>query len=99
MKIIKYTLLSIFIASLTVSCDDFLSFSPSDQILTGDAFQSPADIETGLYGLYNRFGFWPFMGRNVVALHRSKIGDIGVKDLQLGTWRYLSEKEVEKLKK
>lgn len=68
MKIIKYTLLSIFIASLTVSCDDFLSFSPSDQILTGDAFQSPADIETGLYGLYNRFGFWPFMGRNVVAL-------------------------------
>lgn len=39
------------------------------------------------------------VGRNVVALHRSKIGDIGVKDLQLGTWRYLSEKEVEKLKK
>lgn len=38
------------------------------------------------------------VGRNVVALHRSKIGDIGVKDLQLGTWRYLSEKEVEKLK-
>lgn len=38
------------------------------------------------------------VGRNVVALHRSKIGDICVKDLQLGTWRYLSEKEVEKLK-
>lgn len=38
------------------------------------------------------------VGRNVVALHRSKIGDIGVKDLQLGTWRFLSEKEVEKLK-
>ena len=38
------------------------------------------------------------VGRNVLALHRSKIGDIGVKDLQLGTWRYLSEKEVEKLK-
>ena len=38
------------------------------------------------------------VGKNVVALHRSKIGDIGVKDLQLGTWRFLSEKEVEKLK-
>ena len=39
------------------------------------------------------------VGRRVIALHRSKIGDIGVKDLQLGTWRFLSEKEVEKLKK
>ncbi len=68
MKIIKYLLLTVFALSLTVSCDDFLSHSPSDQILTGEAFQSPADIETGLYGLYNRFGFWPFMGRNVVAL-------------------------------
>lgn len=68
MKIIKYTLLSILIASLTVSCEDFLTLSPSDQVLTEDAFEFPKDIETGLYGLYNRFGFWPFMGRNVVAL-------------------------------
>lgn len=31
--------------------------------------------------------------RRVLALHRSKIGNIGVKDLKIGTWRYLSEEE------
>ena len=33
------------------------------------------------------------VGRKVLALHRTKIGNIGVKDLKIGTWRYLSEKE------
>ena len=36
-------------------------------------------------------------GRKVLALHRSKIGGIGVKDLELGKWRYLTAKEVENL--
>ena len=38
------------------------------------------------------------VGRKVQALHRSKIGNIGVKDLKLGTWRYLTSKEIEYLK-
>ena len=33
------------------------------------------------------------LGRKVLALHRTRIGNIGVKDLKIGTWRYLSEKE------
>ena len=37
------------------------------------------------------------IGYPVRALHRSKIGDIGVKDLKIGEWRYLSENEIEKL--
>ena len=37
------------------------------------------------------------VGRKVLALHRSKIGNIGVKDLELGKWRYLTPKEVEGL--
>lgn len=37
--------------------------------------------------------------KKVLALHRSKIGEIGVKDLKLGTWRYLTQKEVELLLK
>ncbi len=37
------------------------------------------------------------VGRKVVALHRSKIGDMNVKDLKLGQWRYLSKREIEKL--
>ena len=37
------------------------------------------------------------IGKKVLALHRSKIGDINVKDLKLGQWRYLRKTEVEKL--
>ncbi len=36
--------------------------------------------------------------KKVIALHRSKIGEINVKDLKLGTWRYLKKFEIEKLK-
>lgn len=39
------------------------------------------------------------VGSKVVALHRSKIGDIGVKDLKLGTWRYLKDFEVKEILK
>ena len=39
------------------------------------------------------------INKKVLALHRSKIGNIGVKDLKIGTWRYLSQKEVELLLK
>ena len=35
--------------------------------------------------------------KKVLALHRSKIGNIGVKDLKIGTWRYLTSKEVKGL--
>ena len=35
--------------------------------------------------------------KKVLALHRSKIVNIGVKDLKLGTWRYLDKQEVEDL--
>ena len=37
------------------------------------------------------------VGRKVLALHRSKIGNIGVKDLELGKWRYLNSAEVQQL--
>ena len=37
------------------------------------------------------------IGKRVLALHRSKIGPIDVKDLKLGTWRYLKKSEIEKI--
>ncbi len=37
------------------------------------------------------------VGYKVIALHRSKIGNIDVKDLKIGEWRYLSDSEIEKL--
>ena len=37
------------------------------------------------------------IGYKVLALHRSQIAGIGVKDIELGKWRYLSKKEVDKI--
>ncbi len=39
------------------------------------------------------------IGKKVLSLHRSKIGNISVKDLKLGTWRYLRKTEIENLLK
>ena len=37
------------------------------------------------------------VGKKVIALHRSKIGDIDVKDIPLGKWRYLNDKEIKQI--
>ena len=39
------------------------------------------------------------IGKKVLALHRSKIGEIDVKDLKLGAWRYLKQDEIKKMLK
>ena len=39
------------------------------------------------------------VGYKVLALHRSKIASIGVKDIPLGKWRYLTNTEVNKILK
>lgn len=37
------------------------------------------------------------VGYSVLALHRSKIGDITVKNLKIGEWRYLKKEEIDNL--
>lgn len=37
------------------------------------------------------------INKKVISLHRSKIGNISVKNLKIGTWRYLTKKEIDKL--
>ena len=39
------------------------------------------------------------INKKVLALHRNSIGDINVKDLKVGNWRYLTDKEIENLHK
>jgi len=38
------------------------------------------------------------LGYGIYSLHREKIGDISVKKLKRGSWRYLTQQEVKKLK-
>ena len=35
------------------------------------------------------------IGYKVVALHRTKIGNLSVKDLKIGEWRYLKKEEID----
>lgn len=37
------------------------------------------------------------IGKKVVGLHRAKIKNLEVKNMEIGTWRYLTNKEVEEL--
>lgn len=37
------------------------------------------------------------INKKVIALHRSKIGNLDVKNLELGKWRMLAKTEVEQL--
>ena len=39
------------------------------------------------------------IGKKVLALHRSSIGNIDVKNLKLGEWRYLNKNEIKELLK
>ena len=36
------------------------------------------------------------IGKPVIALHRAKIGNLDVKDLKLGTWKFLSKDVIDK---
>ena len=38
------------------------------------------------------------IGKKIQALHRTKIGNISVKTLKIGQWRYLTKKEIQELK-
>lgn len=37
------------------------------------------------------------IGKKVIALHRTKIGELTVKDLKIGEWKYLGEKDLQKI--
>ena len=37
------------------------------------------------------------IGKKVLALHRSRIGNINVKDLKLGEWKYLKSGQIKEL--
>lgn len=39
------------------------------------------------------------INKKVLSLHRSKIGNLTVKDLKIGTWRYLKKSEIDNLLK
>lgn len=71
------------------------------KILKTDTEQNKSRLEITIHEGKNRQvrRMCEAIGRHVLALHRSKIGNIGVKDLKIGTWRYLKQSEVDELVK
>jgi len=82
-----------------VQIEDYTTAQAKVRILKTDQEKNISRIEITIHEGKNRQvrKMCEAIGRKVVALHRSKIGEITVKDLKIGTWRYLKEGEVRKL--
>lgn len=83
-----------------VEIEDYITKPAKVKILKTDIEKDMSRLEITIHEGKNRQvrKMCEAVGRKVQALHRSKIGNIGVKDLKLGTWRYLTSKEIEYLK-
>ena len=79
-----------------VEIDDYLTRPAKVKILKTDEDKNISRLEITIHEGKNRQvrKMCEAVGCRVIALHRSKIGDIRVNDLKLGTWRYLTEKEL-----
>ena len=84
-----------------VKIDDYLTRPAKVKILKTDEEKDISRLEITIHEGKNRQvrKMCEAVGSKVIALHRSKIGNIQVKDLKLGKWRYLNDYEVEKLLK
>ncbi|HZH73078.1 MAG TPA: RagB/SusD family nutrient uptake outer membrane protein [Mariniphaga sp.] len=60
------------------SCEDFLTYEPSDSVNDETAFNTAKDVENALNGVYYTLGRYQFYGRNVVAL-----GDIAADNMYM----------------
>jgi len=82
-----------------VEIEDYLTRPAKVKILKTDTEKNISRIEITIHEGKNRQvrKMCEAIGRNVMALHRSKIGNIGVKDLKIGEWRYLSSTEIKSI--
>ena len=83
-----------------VKIDEYITKPAKVKILKTDIEKNISRIEITIHEGKNRQvrKMCEAIEKKVLALHRSKIGNISVKDLKIGTWRYLNLKEIESLK-
>jgi len=84
-----------------VEIEDYISGKAKVKILKTDLEKNQSRLEITIHEGKNREvrKMCEAIGKKVLALHRTKIGNIGVKDLKLGNWRYLTKEEVQTLLK
>ena len=81
--------------------DEYITAKANAKIIKQDKERDITRIEIVIHEGKNRQvrKMCEAIGRKVLALHRTKIGNIEVRNLKLGTWRYLTEKEIDSLMK
>ena len=84
-----------------VEIEDYITKPAKVRILKTDTEKDISRLEITIHEGKNRQvrKMCEAVGRKVQALHRSKIGNLDVKDLKLGTWRYLKQNEINDLLK
>ncbi len=84
-----------------VKIDDYTTKPAKVKILKTDTEKDISRLEITIHEGKNRQvrKMCEAVGKKVLALHRSKIGKIGVKNLELGRWRFLQTREVQELLK
>ena len=82
-----------------VDIGDFVTSKAEVKILKIDEQKNVSRLQITIHEGKNRQvrRMCEAIGKKVISLHRSKIGNLTVKDLPLGTWIYLNKKEVETL--
>lgn len=82
-----------------VKIDNYITRPARVKILKTDHEKNQSRLEITIHEGKNRQvrRMCEAIGKRVLALHRSKIGNIGVKNLKIGTWRYLTDEEIKKL--
>ena len=82
-----------------VKIEDYITKPAKVKILKTDEEKNISRLEITIHEGTNRQvrKMCEAIGHKVLALHRSKIAGIGVKNLELGKWRYLTKNEVRKI--
>lgn len=80
-----------------VEIDDYITKPAEVKILKIDQEKDISRLQITIHEGKNRQvrKMCEAVGKKVLALHRAKIGNITVKDLKIGEWRYLTKKEIE----
>lgn len=82
-----------------VKIDDYISGKAKVKILKTNEEKNFSRVQITIHEGKNREvrKMCEAIGKKVLALHRRKIGNLDVKNLALGNWRYLTRREVEDL--
>ena len=81
-----------------VQIEDYVSGKAKVKILKTDEVKNISRVQITIHEGKNREvrKMCESIGKPVIALHRAKIGNLDVKDLKLGTWKFLSKDVIDK---